>query len=64
MTAGQARRRPDLGGVAAALAVAALGVVLLLDALGEWPLDLGGTVPFVLGALGAVLLASGLTRRV
>lgn len=51
-------------GVLAGLAVALLGLALLLDALGEWPLGFGGLAPIALGATGAVLIASGLRRRV
>jgi hypothetical protein len=50
--------------VVAGLAIALLGVMLLLDALGEWELGFGALTPMVLGVLGAILLASGLSRRV
>ncbi|MBA3327479.1 MAG: hypothetical protein H0T43_04165 [Solirubrobacterales bacterium] len=39
-----------------------LGTVLLLIQLDIADLDFGGLAPIVLGAVGAILLASGLTR--
>jgi hypothetical protein len=40
-----------------------LGVLLLLDQLGEVELGFGYTAPAVLGAAGAVFVASGLAGR-
>jgi len=56
-------RRPDLPALAAGLAVTALGLVLLLDRLGEWDLDFAAMAPAVLAAVGVVLVAAGLARR-
>lgn len=54
--------RPDVASVVAGACVVALGVLLLLD--GEDVMNLRFDVlgPALLGALGAILLASGLTR--
>jgi hypothetical protein len=54
--------RPDLTSIVAGLSILALGVVLLLDASGTLDLRLGGFVPLACGAIGATLLASGMTR--
>ena len=56
------RRRPDLTSVVAGACVVALGVVLLIDATGTVDLRFGVLAPAVCAALGAILLASGLTR--
>jgi hypothetical protein len=56
-------RRPDPATLVAGVAVLVLGVVLLLDALGTLALRFAAYGPLALGALGAVLLASGLSRR-
>jgi hypothetical protein len=56
--------RPDRVALVAGLAVALLGLALLLAALGEWDPGFGGFAPLVLAAAGATLLASGLSRRV
>jgi hypothetical protein len=42
--------------------VLVLGVVLLLDATGALDLRLAVFVPLALAAIGAILLASGMTR--
>lgn len=55
-------RRADLTSLVAGLAVVALGVLLLLDAGGTLDLRFGVLGPVVCAALGAILLASGLSR--
>jgi hypothetical protein len=56
------RRSPDLTSVVAGIAVLALGVLLLLDASGTLELRFGVFAPAVCAALGAILLASGMSR--
>lgn len=62
---GEGRRpaRPDVASLVAGLAVAALGGVLLLDQLDVWGLRFAALAPLACAAIGAVLLASGLSRR-
>ncbi len=55
--------RPDVPTLVAGLALLALGALLLLDAQGAIELHLGALAPIACAAVGAVLLASGLTRR-
>jgi len=55
-------RRPDLTSVVAGACVAALGVLLLIDATGTIELRFGVLGPAACAALGAILLTSGLTR--
>jgi hypothetical protein len=55
-------RSADLTSVVAGAAVVALGVLLLLDAGGTLDLHFGVLGPAVCAALGAILLASGLSR--
>jgi hypothetical protein len=55
-------RRPDVTSVVAGVCVAALGVLLLLDATGTIELRFGVLGPAICAALGAILLASGMTR--
>ncbi len=57
------RRSPDLTSVVGGIAVLALGVLLLLDASGTLDLRFGVLAPVACAAMGAILLASGLTRR-
>jgi hypothetical protein len=47
----------------AGLVVGALGVVLLLDSRGALDLGLASLAPIACAAVGAVLVASGLSRR-
>ncbi len=54
--------RPEAVSLTAGLALVALGTVVLLDRLGTLDLTFGATAPIVLGAVGAILLASGLSR--
>jgi hypothetical protein len=56
------RPSPDLTSVVAGIAVLALGVLLLLDASGTFDLRFGVLAPVACAALGAILLASGMTR--
>jgi hypothetical protein len=55
-------RRADLTSVVAGAAVVALGVLLLLDAVGTVDLRFGVLGPAACAALGAILLASGMSR--
>jgi len=55
-------RRADLTSAVAGAAVIALGVLLLLDATGSVDLRFGVLGPAVCAALGAILLASGMSR--
>lgn len=54
--------RPDITSVVAGACVVALGVLLLLDATGTLDLRFAVLGPAVCAALGATLLASGMTR--
>lgn len=56
-------RRPDAPSLVAGLALVVLGAVLLADSVGALDLDFAALGPLALGAVGATLLASGLTRR-
>ena len=56
-------RRADLPALVAGLALTAVGVVLLLDELGEIDLRFGSFAPIALAAMGAILVALGLSRR-
>jgi hypothetical protein len=56
-------RRPDPTALVAGLATLALGGVLLADALEAFELSFAAFAPLVLAAVGATLLASGLSRR-
>ena len=55
-------RRPDLTSVVAGLCVIGLGVLLLLDATGTLELRFAVLAPAACAALGAILVASGMTR--
>jgi len=56
-------RRPDVPTLVAGLALLALGGLLLLDAEDAIELRVGALAPIVCAAVGAVLLASGLSRK-
>ena len=56
-------RRPDAPTLVAGLAVIVLGGVLLADSAGALELKFASFGPLVLATVGAVLLASGLSRR-
>jgi hypothetical protein len=55
--------RPDVPSIVAGLAVLALGAVLLLDETGVIELSFGLLAPVACAAAGAILLATGLSRR-
>jgi hypothetical protein len=57
------RARPDIPALVAGLAVLAVGGVLMLDAVSV--IDLGFEVfaPIACAAIGAILLANGLSRE-
>ena len=57
------RRSPNVTALMTGLAILVLGVLLVLDAEGSIDLGFAYTVPIVVGALGAVLLAGGLASR-
>lgn len=57
------RRSADPTSLVAGIAVLALGVLLLLDATDTLELRFGVLGPAVCAAMGAILLASGMTRR-
>jgi len=54
--------RPDITSLVAGVCVAALGVLLLLDAVVAFDLRFAVLAPAACAAIGAILLASGLTR--
>jgi hypothetical protein len=56
-------RRPDLPTLVAGLALLVLGGLLLLDSQDVLRLRFGTLAPIACAAVGAVLLASGLSRR-
>jgi hypothetical protein len=56
-------RRPDPTALVAGLAVLVLGAVLLADSAGALDLSFAAFAPLALAAMGATLLASGLSRR-
>jgi len=55
--------RPDRLLLVAGCVLAAFGVVLLLERAGTLGLTFGTMAPMAFAVVGAVLLASGLTRR-
>jgi len=54
---------PDRLQLVAGCVLAAFGVVLLLDQVGTLELRFGSMAPMAFAVVGAVLLATGLTRR-
>jgi hypothetical protein len=54
--------RPDLTSLVAGASILVVGVILLLDAEGTLDLRLSGFAPLACAAIGAILLASGMTR--
>ena len=57
------RERPDRLLLVAGCVLGAFGVVLLLDRIGTIELSFGSMAPMAFAVVGAVLLATGLTRR-
>ena len=57
------RRSPNITVLMCGIAVLALGVLLVLGAGGTIDLRFAYTVPVIVAALGAILLASGLASR-
>ena len=55
--------RPDVPSLVAGVAVVALGALLLADRLGGLDLRFALIAPACLAVIGAILLASGLSRR-
>jgi hypothetical protein len=56
-------RPPNVTVLVTGIAVAVLGVLLLLDAYGRIDLGFAYMAPVLVGALGAILLAAGLASR-
>jgi hypothetical protein len=56
------RPRPDVTSLVAGACVIALGVLLLLDGTGALDLRFAVLGPAACAAVGAILLASGMTR--
>jgi hypothetical protein len=54
--------RPDAVSLTAGLALVVLGTVLLLDRTRTLDVTFGSMAPLVFAAIGAILLASGLSR--
>jgi LiaI-LiaF-like transmembrane region len=54
--------RPDAVSLTAGLALVVLGAVLLLDRMGTVDLTFSSMAPIAFAAIGAILLASGLSR--
>jgi ribose/xylose/arabinose/galactoside ABC-type transport system permease subunit len=57
------RDRPDLTSLVAGIAILALGALLLLHATGGIELSFGVLAPAACAAAGAILVASGMSRR-
>ncbi len=57
------RRSPSITILVCGIAVLVLGVLLVLGAGGTIDLRFAYTVPVLVGALGAILLSSGLASR-
>jgi preprotein translocase subunit SecF len=57
------RRSPNITVLMCGIVVLALGVLLVLGAGGTIDLRFAYTVPVIVAALGAILLASGLASR-
>ena len=56
------RGRTDLASLVSGLALIVVGAVLLADARGALDLHFGGAAPLICAAIGASLLATGLSR--
>ena len=57
------RRSPDVTSIVAGIALIALGGVLLADAVGAIALSFEALAPIACAAVGAILLAAGLSRE-
>jgi hypothetical protein len=55
--------RPDVPTLVAGMVILLLGAVLLLDRLGVLDLRFDTVAPIACAAVGAILLATGLSRR-
>ena len=55
--------RPEPATLVAGVVVGVLGAVLLLDSRGTFDLSLAALAPLACAAVGAILVASGLSRR-
>ena len=55
--------KPDVPSLVGGLVLAALGVVLLLDRFDAIELSFGTFAPIAFAAMGAILVALGLSRR-
>lgn len=62
MSGSRIRAKPDRVSLVAGLVLLVLGLVLLLDSAGVLELTFGAMAPIAFGAVGAILLASGLSR--
>ena len=56
-------RRPDLPSLVGGIALVAFGTTLLLDQVDAIDLRFGSFAPIALAAVGATLVALGLSRR-
>jgi hypothetical protein len=56
------RSKPDITSLVSGACVGGLGVLLLLDAVGGFDLRFAVLAPAACAAIGAILLASGMTR--
>jgi hypothetical protein len=57
------KRSPDVTALVTGIALIALGALLVLDADGSIELGFAYMAPALVGALGAILLVSGLASR-
>ena len=56
-------RGPDTPTLVAGIAVIVIGAIVLADSAGAFDLSFAAFAPIALAAVGATLLASGLSRR-
>jgi hypothetical protein len=56
------RKRLDIVSLVAGVVIAALGIAVLLDRTGAVDMRFAELAPITLAVVGAILLASGLTR--
>ena len=55
--------RPDVPSLVAGVVIAALGAVLLMDGVEAIDLQFAALAPLLCAAAGAILVATGLSRR-